>query len=170
MAALASMRPDCVGQPLKQGRLSWVTLPLILGYLASACYHHVPVATNALREGEQVRVRLIASGAEELTRYVGPRVAMVEGRLVRASADSGLTLAVSELYTSDRIRTPWQGDMPLPIPASAVASVERRQLSRRRTILASAVAATSLVVLGVVAVQRGGRQSPDGPPPPPPPP
>jgi hypothetical protein len=136
----------------------------------AACYSYVPLAAPAARDGDVLRVRLTPSGTVDLARYIGPRVVALDGQLLRASADSGLTIAVTELRASDGTRTLWAGDAPLLISPLAVAGLERRELSRRRTILTSAVAATGVVTLGVVAVRRGGKESPGGGPPPPPPP
>jgi hypothetical protein len=144
----------------------WATVVL----LAAACYSYVPLSEPVAHEGAELRVHLTLSGAADLAREIGPRMASVDGRVLQFIADSSLTLAVSQLWSMGGAQVAWQGDAPLVIPRSAVASVERRQLARGRTVAASTGATAALAAIGVYAVRRGGKGSGTGGTPPPPPP
>jgi hypothetical protein len=141
-----------------------------VGLLATACYSYAPVAEPVPRQSDDVRVHLTPSGAGDLAREIGPRMAAVDGRVVEVRPDSSLTLAVSLLRSVSGEQVAWQGDAALVIPRSAIASVERRRLARGRTIAASTGATAALAVIGVLAVRSGGKGSRTGVPPPPPPP
>jgi hypothetical protein len=141
-----------------------------VGLFTSGCYGYVPLSEPRVSAGADVRVHLTPSGASDLAREIGPRMAGVDGRVVGYRPDSGVTLAVSQLRSMRGEQVAWQGDAPLVIPPSAIASVERRQLARGRTVAASTGATVALAVIGVYAVRRGGKGSGTGNPPPPEPP
>ena len=143
----------------------WATVAL----LSTACYSYVPLAEPGARNGDELRVHLTTSGAADLAREIGPRVAVVEGRVLQVSADSAMTLAVTQLRSTTGNQTAWEGDVPLVIPQSAVASVERRRLARGRTVAVSTGVTAGLALVGAYAVGRGGKGGGGGPPPPPPP-
>jgi hypothetical protein len=138
--------------------------------LATGCYSYVPLAEPVAPEGDDVRVHLTPSGAADLASQIGPRMASMDGRAIRFHPDSGLTLAVSQLKSMRGDPVPWQGDAPVVVPRSAIASVERRQLARTRTVAASTGATVALAAIGVVAVRRAGKGSGTGGTQPPPPP
>lgn len=135
----------------------------------AACYSYVPLAAPSAREGDEVRVNLTPAGAIDLAREIGPRMALVEGRVLQVTVDSGLTLAVTGLRSISGDQPSWQGDAPLVIPRHAVALVERRRFARGRTVAVSTGVTAGLAVIGVYAVRRGGKSGGGGPPPPPPP-
>jgi hypothetical protein len=137
--------------------------------VATACYAYVPVGRLSVGEGEEVRVHLSPSGASDIAREIGPRMASVDGRVVKLNPDSSLTLAVTQLRSMRGDQEAWQGDAPLLIPRSAIASIEYRRLARGRTIAASTGAAAALIAIGVYAVRSGKGSGTGGPPPPPPP-
>jgi hypothetical protein len=97
-------------------------------------------------------------------------MAAVDGRVLDYRPDSGVTVAVSQLRSMRGEQVAWEGDAPLVIPPSAIASVERRQLARGRTVVASTGATVALAVIGVYAARRGGKGSGTGNPPQPEPP
>jgi hypothetical protein len=142
----------------------------VAGLLAAGCYSYVPLSEPRASSGAEVRVHLTPSGASDLAREIGPRMAAVDGRVLEYSPDSGVTLAVSQLRSTRGDQVAWQGDAPLFIPLSAIESVERRQLARGRTIAASTGATVALAAIGVYAARRGGKGSSTGNPPPPEPP
>jgi hypothetical protein len=141
-----------------------------IALLASACYSYVPHAAPLALHGEEVRVHLSPAGAADLAREIGPRMASIDARIIEVGPDSSLTLAVSQVRSMRGEPVAWQGDAPLVVPRSAIASMERRQLARGRTVVASTGAAAALAAIGVFAVRRGGKGSGTGGPPPPPPP
>jgi hypothetical protein len=138
--------------------------------LATACYSYLPLGDGVARNGDEVRVHFTPSGAADLAREIGPGIASVEGRVLEVRADSSVTMGVGLLRSTRGDQVAWQGDAPLTIPRSAIASVERRQLARGRTVAASAGATVALTAVGVLAVRRGGKGGGTGGPPPPSPP
>jgi hypothetical protein len=154
-------------------RVQRVTYPALWGaavFVVTGCYAYVPAGERTAGEGEEVRVHLTPSGASDLAREIGPRMASVDGRIIQSSSDSGLTLSVSQLRSVRGEPSAWQGDAPLVIPRSAIAALEHRRLARRRTVVASTAATVALAAIGVLAVRgadRGGGTG-GGPPPPPP--
>jgi hypothetical protein len=138
--------------------------------LASGCYSYVPHADPVAPRGDEVRIHLSPAGAADLARDIGPRMASIDARIIEVGQDSSLTLAVSQLRSMRGEPIAWQGDAPLLVPRSAIASVERRQLARGRTVVASTAAAAAVAALGVIAVRRAGDGSGTGGTQPPPPP
>lgn len=146
----------------------WRAVSAVL--VATGCYGYVPMSESRLSAGAEVRVHLTPSGAADLAREIGPRVAAVDGRVLDYRPDSGVRVAVTQLRSMGGEQTAWQGDAPLVIPPSAIASIERRQLARGRTLAASTGATAALAAIGVYAVRRAGKGSstgsPTGPEPP----
>jgi len=136
----------------------------------TACYAYQPItAAPAARTGDELRVHLTDQGTEELTRYLGPRVTVLDAQLLRMEPDSTLMLGVSTLHFADGTTYPFTGQAPVSVSRVFIGSVERRTFSRSRTAVA-----TSGVVAGLIAVARAalhtGHVSPGGGPGGPPPP
>ena len=138
--------------------------------LTAGCYSYVPLGDQRAGVGAEVRVHISPAGALELAREIGPRMASVDGRILEYGPDSGFTLAVTQLRSMSGEQVAWQGDVPLAIPRSAIATVERRQLARGRTAAASTGATVALAAIGVYAARRGGKGGGTGGPPQPVPP
>lgn len=146
---------------------------LVTGALAlalnSGCYAYQPVATGAAPAGQSVRARLNAEGTAELTRFLGPRVRVVEGTLASVRDDGALVIGVEQVQTQDGLRQPWAGEGVVTFPRQFIEQVEVRALNRRQTTIASVALLGALVLIAVVALAAGfGKGSPDsggGPPP-----
>jgi hypothetical protein len=141
-----------------------------MGPHASGCYSYVPVAEPAAPLGDEVRVHLSDAGAADLAREIGPRMASIDARVIEVGPDSSLKLAVTQLRSMRGEPVAWQGDAPLVVPRSAIASLERRRLAQGRTVAASTAATAAAVAIGVLAVRGAGKGSGSGGSPPPPPP
>ena len=137
--------------------------------LTAGCYSYRPVAGVAPAPGAELRVQLTDAGMSELTRYLGPRVMTVDGRLVEIEPDSTLMLSVKAVHTAEGGLQRWPGEGTVRVPNAAVASVSRRTLSRKRTAVFAGGLTAALVAIGVYALdlgRAGGSPGGNGPPPP----
>ena len=102
-------------------------------------------------------VTLTDAGSVDLTRYLGPSVFVVRGRYVGAD-EQGLVLTVSsvELVRGDQIA--WAGER-VTLPNDRIASVQVRQLSKRRSALLVGVGITGLVATTAAFGLVGGANS-----------
>ena len=122
--------------------------------VGSGCYRYTRIETSAPPLGTEVRLELTDVGAVTLGPLVGNRVELVDGRVLTV-ADTAFTLSVSG--TTDRVgtETPWRGEQVV-FPRSAVASVHRRTLDRRRSYIAGGIAAGLVAIAGVGFSLNGG--------------
>lgn len=127
------------------------------------CYQYRPVTDARLPVGASVRVTLTPTGQERLASTVGGGVDAVEGDVVAAADDGTLTVRVVRLLTVARVPMSWSG-AAVAIPVEGAASVERRELSRRRTALLVGGVVLGAAVLGLVigsaASDAGGGPNP----------
>ena len=134
---------------------------------AAGCFNYVQVPSADARLGTEVRVALAERGVADLTRFVGPRASTLDGRLV-ARSDTALTLAVTAITRTTGVEETWPGDQVV-VPATAVASVQTRRVSRSRTglLIAGVIALAAVVGAAFAAVEdvnRGGTRPPGGQP------
>lgn len=116
-----------------------------------------------------MRVVLNLTGTTELARYLGPRVEVAEGQLVRANADS-LVIAVRYVKFLDGARDGWSGEGSVTFPRPFIEQLEVRTFRKRQTVLATTAATAGMVGLAVAAIRAGGaRGGPGGGGEPPPP-
>ena len=138
--------------------------------LQTACYSYQPVARPLAPANQRLRVFLTPDGTTELAKYLGPRVALVEGVLADVQPDGALSVAVEWVQTVDGARQPWTGEGRVAFPAAYVGSVQQHTLSPGRSAIAAvsitgAVIALAVIALRTVGSQGGGGDGTGGPPP-----
>jgi hypothetical protein len=132
---------------------------------AGGCFTYRAAEPGALQPGETIRVGLTPSGAQEITRQVGPRVASLDGRLI-AARDSALAVSVTQLTRTRASEEFWPGDSVI-VPVRGVESLLVRKLDRQRSALAVGGALVGMLVLRRVTQEAGlfgggARPSPGG--------
>lgn len=136
----------------------------------SACYAYQPVTGLPLAEAQRVRLHLTTEGTTELARYLGPRVATVDGMLTRVLPDGGLGVSVETVQLTDGSPQPWTGEGVVIFPAPYIRRVERSELDRSRTIIGAIALAGGLLVIASIALKttgsQGGGDAGGGSPPP----
>ena len=129
---------------------------LVAAALLSGCYVYRPSDTPTLERGVAVRVRLTEAGTTELAGTLGPNLALVDGQYVSGDQNA-VALEVNSVQTRGGITLPRRGDSVL-LSRDAIASLERRIFSRRRTaLLVGGVVAGAAVVVAVGNDRLGGR-------------
>ena len=118
----------------------------------TACYRYVPTEGTIPQSGERVRVELTDQGSAEMARLLGPGPVAIAGRVLAAD-EAELTVGVQAVEFRRREEQFWVGER-LSVPRPLIARVERRKLSRTRTILTT-VASLAAAVL-IVDVFAGG--------------
>jgi hypothetical protein len=128
---------------------------------STACYQYLPNQSPDLRVGEEVRLHLTGTGSAALRPLVGSDVEAIDGRVV-SLADSVYALSVGGTTKREGGTAVWTGEQ-LQIPAAAIARVDRRVLSKRKTLLmsAAAVGAAGLIAAIIAGVTGGGSGGPD---------
>ena len=130
-------------------------LAIVLLVPCFACQKYVPVDIAPPAVGSEVRVSLNEAAASNSFERIGSRVRQAEGKLVGAT-DSTLALGVTDVTRANGLEDSWNGDTVV-FHRFQIASVERRQISRSRTLLSLG----ALVVGGIVA--HAGLRGGDGP-------
>ena len=130
--------------------------------LLGACYRYTPT-TDVPVAGADVRLLLSEAGAADAAPVLGAGMTSVSGRVVSVS-DAEVVLLVSETAGAER-RLAWAGER-ITLPRSAVTSVERRSLDRRRSVgvAAAGVGAAAAIALIVNAIGSRGDGDGDGGP------
>ncbi|MBV9774494.1 MAG: hypothetical protein JO040_11120 [Gemmatimonadetes bacterium] len=146
---------------MRFGRMRRLGGAMLAASLLSACYTQTPVGTGAEpAPNAHVVVQLTDSGAAEMTRWLGPGVASVEGDVGAVRADT-LELLVSSTQQRNGELSLWKGE-PVSFPRSALASVYERRLSRSRSyalvgaFVAGAVIVGRIFGLGTTSDPPGG--------------
>jgi hypothetical protein len=103
-------------------------------WLQAACYNYLPPARSHLVPSTYLVVTLTDAGSEELTRYVGPDVHVVRGRLLRAPDERSLALSVAAVETGWGLSLQWNGETVV-VPREFVRGIQRRQAARGKTVL-----------------------------------
>lgn len=134
-----------------------------LGGVGWACYNYVPLAPPAPAPGSSLAVELTDSGTDVLGRYLGPNVALVDGRLLSVTPDS-LALSVRSVTDREGIDHFWRGET-VSLPRRLVATLSRRRLSvGRTTVFAAGAALGAVLVLRAFGVISSGSSSSMPPP------
>lgn len=124
-----------------------VVMALAMG-LNTACYSFVPTVSGASpKSGQIVKVRLNATGTDELARFLGPRVEYAEGMLSEVRPDGSVVVGVTNIRLLDGIDQFWSGQSVVTFAPRQVVEVQARALDKHKTRLA-----TIGSVLGVIAV------------------
>ena len=131
--------------------------------LLAGCYTYAPLGTRTPEPNIEVRAQLTDEGTEQLGRLLGPNPVAVEGRVV-GSTDQDLTLAVRAVTQRGGVENYWQGER-VTLPRSGIATMQRRELSRRRSYLLAGGALAALVAAFIAFDIGGGGEPGDRPPP-----
>jgi hypothetical protein len=134
-----------------------VAMLIAAACVTAGCYNYNPLTQPTPVAGAYVAVTLTDAGTVDLARYLGPSVFMVRGRFVTED-DHGLVLSVSsvELVRGDEVA--WAGER-VTLPTDRIASVQVRQLSKRRSVLLVGVGITGLVATTAAFGLIGGASS-----------
>jgi len=135
-------------------RLAAVTL---LG-LAAGCYNYFPLTTADPRPGTRVAAQLSDSGTDALSRYLGPDVAAVEGRLVAVS-DHDIGISVASIRNRNGVEHYWKGEV-VTLPRGDLVTLRQRKLAPGRSaflVLAGLGGSFALLeAFGLVSTGSGG--------------
>jgi hypothetical protein len=112
--------------------------------LNTACYSYVRVPDAQSPAGSELRVTLADQSAGDLARFLGPRAASLEGRVVTGS-DTALTLSVTSITRTTGVEETWPGDQVV-IPRTAIAAAETRRFAATRSLLLTG----AIIVAGVI--------------------
>ena len=114
---------------------------------STGCYQYVPA--SEVTPGSQVRARLTAAGSDTLTQRLGPGVEEVVGTYL-GPEEGAMSLLVSE-YVSARGGRQTMWNEALRVPRGGIAQLERRELSRTKSVLfgAGIVAAVSVAYVAL---------------------
>ena len=124
--------------------------------LNTACYAYQPATQPLVPGNQRLRLQLTPEGTTELARYLGPRVAAVEGMLSSAVPDGALVVGVQWVELVDGVRQQWAGEGVVTFPAAYVTSVKESTLNRRQTTLAGIALVGALIAIAVAALGIGG--------------
>ncbi len=143
----------------------------VLVVFNTACYTFVPPAQGVSPTvGAPVRVRLNATGTDELARLLGPRVEFAEGTLNEVHPDGSVVVGVTSVRVLDGIESFWSGRNVVTFAPRQVAEVEVRAIDRNKTRAATIGAIVGIIAVFALALGVGGSQGgPDagsGQPPP----
>jgi hypothetical protein len=130
--------------------------------VASGCYANVPIQLSSAQPNTKLVVALTDAGSDSLSRYLGPGVETVSGKL-QQTTDSGISLAVSDVTMRSGAEQFWKGET-VTLPKYSIGTVQERKLSKPRTLLLSAaiIAAAFTVKLAGVGTSNSGRQQTGG--------
>jgi hypothetical protein len=115
----------------------------------AGCYYYRPLATPEPAPGSFLSATLTDTGADHLSRSIGPDVRSVRGRLLR-SDPSALTFSVAAVTLHHGENVTWRGE-PVTLSREYVVSLEERRLAKGRTLLIAAAALVAVVTTYKVA-------------------
>ncbi len=145
------------GRPARRGSGARV-LPLFLVLaLMVGCHTYQPLLGDPPAPGDEVRVRLSAVAADELSQRKGWTVRSVEGRVLHAVPDSmELDVGWGAVYAG----TVFEGRRDtLSIRQNEFVELDRKEFSRGRTVLVAAgVVAVAAALFGAVSGGGGGER------------
>src|SRR5258708_6547440 len=97
----------------------------------AGCYNYLPLTTADPQPGTRVSAQLSDSGSLALSRYLGPDVAAVEGRLV-AVTDQDIGISVVTVRNRNGVEHYWKGEV-VTLPRGDLAAVRQRKLAAGRS-------------------------------------
>ncbi len=139
-----------------------------LAVVSAACHRYAPAEVASVDPQESVRVIITEPAATRLSSDLGAFTRSLEGRLRQEAHDSvSISVPVTRVYQGRTVDSGWQ---TLFLGRGEVVRVERRELSRGRTIAlgVGVVAAFTLLVNTVVQWVDPNPSGEEQPPPPPP--
>lgn len=128
----------------------------------SGCYAYHPAPATLAPERQRVRLHLSADGTTELARYLGPRIAAVEGFLVARQPDGALDVGIESVQTADGTRQPWSGEGTVSFPAAYVTGVDVNTLDRQKSVLAAVALTAGIIAISIAALKVSGSQGDAG--------
>ncbi|MGQ0714794.1 MAG: hypothetical protein ACT4PJ_13845 [Gemmatimonadaceae bacterium] len=140
---------------------------IFVGLASTSCYRYIAVSpADGIPPGALVRVQLNDTGTSAVHQTVGPAVVAVDGETLAWRSDS-VVLSVRNARTRSGERFAWTG-LRVAFPPSSIERIERRELSRSRSVIlgAGAAAAAALVIKVAIDAAAGGTPGGGGPPPP----
>ena len=128
--------------------------------LLVGCYRYAPVAGGSSPDGSEVRLSLGPNVGPDLYRILGERTVGVDGRIA-SSSDSAFSVEVSGTRKADDPRTiGWAGE-PVTIPRSAIASIQRRTLDKKKTFGIAGIAALGAAGIALIIDGAGSKSGGD---------
>lgn len=118
--------------------------------LSSGCVSYAQTSVAELAPTDRVRIELDDSELPRLLEYVDDRSRSVSGNFVREAGDSVVVV----------VRAPG-AFAQVAIPAAAIVSVERGEVSAAKNIVGSLVIVGGVAVVAVAGFDGGGRDGPD---------
>ena len=135
---------------------------------SGGCHKYVPVQVATVDPQEDVRIVVTESAAARLSQDLGLYTTSLQGRLRQEPPDSvSIAVPVTRVYQGRLVDS---GRQVLFLGRSEVVRVDRRELSRTRTVAVGvgAVAVFGLIVNSVVQWLDPNPSGEEPPPPPPP--
>jgi hypothetical protein len=131
----------------------------------TGCYSYVTVPSGQEMSGRELHVTIADGGAGDLARYLGPRAASLEGKLVSRS-DTSLTLTVTAVTRTNGVEESWPGDAVV-LPRAAITNVAAQRIDKTRSILTTAAIVVGVGLIGAAIksgsdVNRGPSRVPSG--------
>ena len=115
--------------------------------LAGACYRYAPPSTVTPSSGDVVRLDLTTAGVGRMSSVLGRDAVAVEGSILSVDDTSYVMSVSGTRQRENQSASSWAGERVV-IPRSAVQSIERRSLDKKKTWLVA-----GLVVLGAIAAK-----------------
>lgn len=142
---------------------------LLLAGLISGCYRYQPVQLGTVTPHENVRIHITEAAAARLVPEFGRYAVELDGQFAPEAHDSvSVAVTIGREYRGAAMESERQ---TLFLGRSEVVAVQRRQLSRPRTVLASTGLLVAFGLLVQTVVQWSDpNPSGEGPLQPPPPP
>jgi hypothetical protein len=132
---------------------------------SAACYYYRPLESQRLVPGVYLAATITDTGADHLSRTIGPDVSVVRGRLVTSDPE-GLTLAVLGVSLHHGENVTWKGEH-VTVSREYLSGLQQRHLSKGRTVLVASGALLSLITaytvvrsLGIASGRGGGTNVP----------
>lgn len=122
--------------------------------LQVGCYTLQPTGGGAPTPGTQIAFDLNDAGRVALGGTIGPSIAQLEGRLVRADAGDYLVAVSSVKYLTGGTQV-WSGE-PVRVRPEHVGTTYQRRLSKSRTIAAGAIGIGAVAFLVTRSIIGGG--------------
>jgi hypothetical protein len=120
---------------------------LLATWGSTGCYYYQPLATPTPAPGSYLSATLTDTGADHMSRTIGPDVRAVRGRLL-TSDTAALIFSVVAVSLHHGEDVTWKGE-PVTLSREYISALRQRQLAKGRTVLI--VGAT---VLGLVTTYK----------------